>query len=108
MAAEMALTSTEFESEVSQSDVPVLIDFWAEWCGPCKSITPHIEQISKEYEGKAKVFKVDVDSESELAMRFGVMSIPTLLIFKSGEVVDRIVGAVPKEQIASGLDRAIG
>lgn len=108
MPTDLALQASEFETEVLQSQVPVLVDFWAAWCGPCRLIGPHVEAISQEYAGKAKVFKVDVDAEPDLASRYGVMSIPTLLIFKNGQLADQIVGAVPKEQIKASLDRAIG
>lgn len=105
MAANMAVTTADFEEQVLKSDVPVLVDFWAQWCGPCLAIAPSVEAIAGEYEGRAKVYKVDVDSEDELAGRYGVMSIPALLIFKDGKVVDQHVGAVPKAAIASMLDR---
>ena len=108
MGAELALKSTEFETQVLQSDVPVLVDFWAEWCGPCKAIGPSVEQISQEYAGKAKVFKVDVDSEGDLAMKYGIMSIPALLVFKGGRIVDQMVGAAPKATIAAMIDRHLG
>lgn len=99
------MTGSEFESQVLQSDVPVLIDFWAEWCGPCKAIGPSVEQLATEYAGKAKVFKVDVDREGDLAQRFGIMSIPALIVFKGGKEVDRMVGAAPKPQLAALIDR---
>ena len=107
MAAGLAVSSSEFEETVLGSDVPVLVDFWAEWCGPCKAIGPAIEQLATEYEGRAKVVKVDVDNEGDLASRYGVMSIPALLVFKNGKVVDQMVGAAPKQQIAALIDRAL-
>jgi len=107
MASNMAVTTAEFDSQVLQSDVPVLVDFWATWCGPCKAIGPSIEQLATEYTGKAKVYKVDVDSEGELAMKYGVMSIPALIVFKGGKEVDRMVGAAPKPQIAALIERAL-
>lgn len=107
MAAEMALTSSQFEADVLNSDVPVLVDFWAEWCGPCKAIGPSIEQLSQEYAGRAKVYKLNVDEEGEIAMRYGIMSIPALLVFKNGKVVDQMVGAAPKAQIAALLERSL-
>ena len=107
MSADLAITSAEFEEKVLKSDVPVLIDFWATWCGPCKQIGPTIEQIATEYAGKAKVFKVDVDSEGELAGQYGVMSIPALFVFKGGKVVESVVGAMPKPSIAALIDRAL-
>jgi thioredoxin 1 len=108
MAANLAIGEAQFEQEVLQSEVPVLVDFWAEWCGPCRAIAPAVEQIAQEYEGKAKVFKLDVDHEGAIATRYGIMSIPALLVFKGGKVVDQQVGAVPKAAIAAMLDRAIG
>jgi thioredoxin len=107
MSADLAITSAEFEEKVLKSDVPVLIDFWATWCGPCKQIGPSIEQLATEYAGKAKVFKVDVDSEGDLAGQYGVMSIPALFVFKGGKVVENVVGAMPKPSIAALIDRAL-
>ncbi|MEW5882977.1 MAG: thioredoxin [Armatimonadota bacterium] len=107
MSADLAVTTAEFDSKVLQSDVPVLVDFWAEWCGPCKAIAPHVEALAQEYSGKAKVYKVDVDQDPDIAVRFGVMNIPTLLLFKGGQVVDHMVGAEPKQKIAAMLDRAL-
>jgi thioredoxin len=107
MAEQLAVTSNEFNDQVLGSDVPVLVDFWAEWCGPCKAIGPSVEQLAAEYAGRAKVVKVDVDREGELATRYGVMSIPALLVFKGGKVVDSMVGAAPKAQIAALIDRAL-
>lgn len=107
MAEGLALATSEFEEKVLQSDVPVLVDFWAEWCGPCKAIGPSVEQIAAEYSGRAKVFKVDVDAHGDLASQYGVMSIPALLVFKGGKVVDQMVGAGPKQAIAGLLDRAL-
>lgn len=107
MADNLAVTSSEFNDKVLSSDIPVLVDFWAEWCGPCKAIGPSVEQLAGEYAGRAKVMKVDVDHEGELAMRYGVMSIPALLVFKGGKVVDSMVGAAPKAQIAALIDRAL-
>lgn len=107
MAEQLAVTSNDFNDKVLSSDVPVLVDFWAEWCGPCKAIGPSVEQLATEYEGRAKVVKVDVDREGDLAMRYGVMSIPALLVFKGGKVVDSMVGAAPKAQIAALIDRSL-
>ena len=107
MAAQLAMTTTRFEEEVLKSDVPVLVDFWAEWCGPCKMIGPSIEALASEYAGKAKVFKVDVDSEGELAQQYGVMSIPALIVFKDGKVADRMTGAAPKPQLEAFLKRSL-
>ncbi|MFY9233843.1 MAG: thioredoxin [Fimbriimonadaceae bacterium] len=107
MAAGLAVSSTDFEQTVLNSEVPVLVDFWAEWCGPCKAIGPAIEELATEYEGRAKVVKINVDQEGDLAMKYGVMSIPALLVFKGGKVVDQMVGALPKPQIAALIDRAL-
>jgi len=97
------LDEKNFEAEVVKSQLPVLVDFWAEWCGPCKMIAPIIDQISVELQGKLKVAKVNVDESSELAGRFNVMSIPTLLIFKNGQPVEQIVGAMPKDRLLAKL-----
>jgi thioredoxin 1 len=94
------LTDSNFQNEVLQSDKPVLIDFWAEWCGPCKMIAPMVEELANEYDGKLKVGKLDVDSNQQTSMQYGIRSIPTLLIFKGGKVVDQLIGAVPKKMLA--------
>jgi thioredoxin 1 len=99
MANHVILTNENFAAEVEQSDVPVLVDFWADWCMPCKMVAPVVEELANEYEGKLKVGKIDVDAQSELAARFNVMSIPTLIVFKGGEVVGQRVGAVPRPAI---------
>ena len=99
-----AVTAADFEQVVLKSDVPVLVDFWAVWCGPCKMIGPHIDALATEYAGKAKVLKCNVDEEAEVAGKYNVMSIPTLLFFKEGKLVDTIVGAVSKDTIAKKLN----
>ncbi len=104
----MELTDANFQTEVLKSDLPVLVDFWAVWCGPCKMIAPVVEQVAKEYDGKLKVGKVDVDANQQTAMNFGIRSIPTLLVFKGGKVVDQIVGAVPKGALTDRLSRHLG
>jgi len=100
-------TDQSFDTDVVQADLPVLMDFWAAWCGPCKAIAPTIEEIAGDYAGKVKVGKLNVDQNQNTAMQYGVRSIPTLLIMKSGEVVSQIVGAVPKENITKALDEIL-
>ncbi|MFO7523873.1 MAG: thioredoxin [Ignavibacteriaceae bacterium] len=100
----ITITDDNFESEVLKSDIPVLIDFWAIWCGPCKIITPIVEQIAEEYNGKLKVGKLDVDSNQESSIKYGVRSIPTLLIFKNGQVKETIIGAVAKQNILQKIN----
>ena len=98
------ITDDNFQDEVLNSDLPVLIDFWAVWCGPCKMVAPIVEELATDYEGKAKVGKLDVDSNQQTSIKYGVRSIPTLLIFKGGEVVETIIGAVPKAKIVEKLE----
>lgn len=101
--AELKITRENFENEVMKSDIPVLIDFWAPWCGPCRMMGPIIEQMADEYEGKVKVGKVNVDEEGELSQAFGVMSIPTIVLVKDGKVVKQAVGARPKTEVEAML-----
>ncbi|MCB9246274.1 MAG: thioredoxin [Flavobacteriales bacterium] len=103
----LQLTDANFKSEVLDSDVPVLVDFWAVWCGPCRMIEPIVEEISHEYEGKLKVGKMNVDENRNTPAQYGIRSIPTLLIFKNGELVDKLVGAVPKSSITSKVDAQV-
>ena len=101
------ITDDNFETEVINSDLPVLIDFWAVWCGPCKMIAPIVEELATEYNGKAKIGKLDVDSNQQTSIKFGVRSIPTLLLFKDGELKDTIIGAVPKTNIVEKLNALV-
>ena len=101
------VTDDTFEAEVVQSDKPVIVDFWATWCGPCKMIAPILEEIAGEYADQVKVAKLDVDSNNITAGKYGIMSIPSLLFFKNGEEVDRVIGAIPKSQLMSRLDKVL-
>ena len=101
--AEITLTKDNFQQEVLESDIPVLVDFWAVWCGPCKMLAPVIEEIAAEYEGKVKVGKVNIDDEQQLAMQYGIMSIPTVILFTDGQAVNKSIGVVPKENIVAML-----
>ena len=100
----LEITDSNFEELVMKSDKPVLVDFWAEWCGPCRMVGPIVEELSKEYEGRAVIGKVDVDSNSMISSQLGIRNIPTLLIFKDGKVVDKQVGAVAKSVLSGKLD----
>ena len=100
------LTSDNFDQEVLQANEPVLVDFWAPWCGPCRMITPMIEELAAENAGSIRVMKVNIDDHPEAAQKFGVMSIPTLMVFKNGDVTDRFVGVQPKAKLQEALDAA--
>ena len=103
MSAEVTFTTANFKAEVLDSNIPVLVDFWAEWCMPCRMIAPSVAQIAEAYSGKVKVGKVNVDDESDIAAQYGIISIPTLLVFKDGQLAKQKVGAVPKHEIENLL-----
>lgn len=103
----VAVTDATFDAEVRQSDVPVVVDFWAEWCGPCKQIGPALEELATEYDGRVKIAKVDVDANGQIAMELGIRGIPALFLFKDGEVVSNKIGAAPKAALKSWIDDAI-
>lgn len=101
----LTITNDNFEAEVLNSDKPVLVDFWAEWCGPCQMVSPIIDELADDYVGKAKVCKINVDEQADLTMKYQVMSIPTVMIFKNGEVVDKVVGARSKADFSDMLSK---
>ena len=107
MSKPLNITDDTFEQEVLQSDTPVIVDFWATWCGPCKMIAPILEEIASEYSDKVKVVKLDVDANNKTAGKYNIMSIPSLLFFKGGEMVDQVVGAIPKAQLTARLDKVL-
>lgn len=105
--SEVTLTDTSFEQEVLQAEGVVLVDFWAPWCGPCRMLGPILEEVAKDYAGKAKIGKMNIDENTNTAAKYGIMSIPTMLIFKNGKEVDKIIGAVSKDTISQKLDQHI-
>ena len=107
MAHPIAVTDETFEAQVIQAETPVLVDFWADWCAPCKMIAPIVEDLAKEYDGRVKFAKLDVDANPKVATSYGIRSIPTLLVFSSGKPVGQVVGAVPKAVLKSRLEQAI-
>ena len=102
-----SVTDASFQSEVLDSDTPVLVDFWAEWCGPCRMVSPIVEEIAKENAGRFKVYKLNVDENQNTPRQYGIMSIPTLMLFKNGQVAERIVGFMPKQQLWKRLERHV-
>ena len=105
MSSAAAVTDASFEQDVLKSDLPVLIDFWAPWCGPCRMVAPIVDEIATEFEGKIKVFKLNTDENPNVASQYGIRSIPTLMIFKGGKKVDTVVGAVPKTTLSSTISK---
>jgi thioredoxin 1 len=102
------VTDANFDQDVLKSEQPVLVDFWATWCGPCRALAPIVDELAQEYQGKVKIGKMDVDHNSSTPMRYGVRGIPTLLVFKGGQVKEQIVGYVPKEKIQAAIDKHVG
>lgn len=105
MSSAVAVTDSSFEQDVINSEVPVLVDFWAPWCGPCRMVAPVVDEIAEQYEGKVKVVKLNTDENPNVASQYGIRSIPTLMIFKGGQRVDVVVGAVPKATLANTLEK---
>lgn len=105
MSSVVPVTDSSFKADVLESDVPVLVDFWAPWCGPCRMVSPVVDEIAQQYEGQVKVVKVNTDENPSVASQYGIRSIPTLMIFKGGQRVDMVVGAVPKTTLATTLEK---
>ena len=108
MTKPLELTSSNFETEVIKSELPVVVDFWATWCGPCRMIAPIVEELAQSYQGRAKIAKLDVDANQDVAMKYKILSIPNVLFFKDGKIVDQIIGAVPKKQFTEKLEKLVG
>lgn len=108
MGQAKAITDSEFKKEVLESNIPVLVDFWASWCGPCQMMGPIVDRIAEEYEGKIKVFKLNVDENPQTPANYGIRAIPTLILFNKGEVVEKVIGAQPKSAIESIIKRVLG
>ena len=107
MANILEVSDSSFEAEIVKSDIPAMVDFWAEWCGPCKMVGPVVEELAAEYKGKIKIAKMDVDQNRETPAKFGIRNIPTLILFKNGEVVNTIIGAQPKSSIEEQLNKLL-
>jgi thioredoxin 1 len=103
----LTITDDNFQAEVLGSDTPVLVDFWAAWCGPCRAIAPAVEELARQYKGKLKVGKLDIDAHQNVPQKYGIMSIPTLILFKNGQVADQVVGAVPKAKLEAVVKKAL-
>ncbi len=103
----LTLTSANFDTETKRAETPILVDFWAEWCGPCRMVAPVLEKLAQDYSGKVRIGKVNVDEHGGLASKFGIQSIPTLLIFKAGKVVEQFVGAAPRDVLARMIDKHV-
>ena len=104
----IAFNDSNFDEKVIKADKPVMVDFWATWCGPCRAIAPMVDEISSEYEGRAYIGKVDIDDNNSVAIQYSIQSVPTILFFKNGEIVERVVGGVPKSKLTNILDSLIG
>jgi len=107
MTKPLAVTGSNFEQEVLKSETPVLVDFWADWCGPCKMIAPIVDELAEEFDGKVKFTKLDVDADPEIAAKYGIRGIPALLIFKDGQPADQVVGAVPKAMLKKRVEASL-